>query len=308
MFLPYKMDSGTKGLPLITVLICLLCTWVYWQQYTKDSQYQKSIHNFCQIYLDAHAYRTLELVNPAISKSNCHEMFDDIRESRNVDEKITQLARQAKPLGIFEKKKDDEAYLYNRVLEYYRNYDVTVPPPLTDALSYHPHEPDIKRMVTATFSHGDIFHLLGNLLFFYIFAAAVELIIGNFMFAIFIAISTVGTQLAYSIVMAQTANALPTIGLSGVVMASIAALATMIPFAQIRCVLWLVFIIRQFKMPAIFLAAWYVGWDIHDMLILSDNSIINYTAHISGAAIGFLFGFYYNLFERERLQLAASHY
>lgn len=307
MFFPYKMDSGAKGLPLFTVLICILCTWVYWQQYIKDTQYQKSVTNFCHIYLDAHAYRTLQFAVPDISKENCHNIFDEIRTSRSVDRKITELAQNAKPLGIFASKEDDQAYLYNRILEHYRNFDVNVPP-LSQNLHYSLHTLDASRMITFTFSHADIYHLLGNLLFFYVFAAAVELIIGNFTFAFFIAISTIGTNLAYSFALTHSANTLPTLGLSGVVMAVIGALAAMIPFAQIRCLLWLVFIIRRFKMPAIFLAACYVGWAIHDMLSHGNNSLINYTAHICGAAIGMLFGFYYNLFERERLELAAGHY
>ncbi len=321
MFFPYKMDSGAKGLPLFTVLICVLSCWVFWQQYTKDAQYQKSITNFCQIYLDEHAYRMLELAVPDISEGNCHLIFDEMRQSHSVDRKIKALVQNAKPLGIFASKEDDRAYLYNRILEHYRNYDMNVPVPLAQSLHHQPHGMDISHMITSTFTHADIYHLLVNVLIFYIFAAAVERIIGNLVFILFISVSVIGTQLAYSFALAHTENSLPLMGLSGVVIAAIGALASMIPFAQIRCIFWLVFIARATKMPAIFLALCYVAWvgwntqlaityNITSTLsnTLADGrfSLIHYTPHFIGAIIGFLFGFYYNLFDRKRLQLAAN--
>ena len=115
-------------------------------------------------------------------------------------------------------------------------------------------------------------------------------------------IATFGTSLAYSYVMAGVDGALPTVGLSGVVMAALVALAIMMPSVKIRCFFWFIVIFRIFRIPALFLAIWYIGWDIYEMNQLGNKSYINYVAHISGAMIGAGFGLYYLLFRKKQLE------
>jgi membrane associated rhomboid family serine protease len=74
------------------------------------------------------------------------------------------------------------------------------------------------------------------------------------------------------------------------------------PAVRIRCFFWFFVIFRIFRVPALFLALWYVGWDIFDMNRLGNDSLINYVAHVSGAAIGALFGVYYLYFRRDLLE------
>lgn len=308
LFLPYAMDSGKKGLPFFTVLICFICCFVYWEQYHADSRHFKAIDSFCLNSIDQHTLSMLKLVEPTFDSTRCYGFFDDIRKAPNIDQKLTELTNAAKPLKVFATVEEDRAYIYNRILESYRIYDRMVPPALTTELAYDPKDMNLGRMITSTFSHGDLIHLLGNLLFFYIFAASVELIIGNVMFALFIGASTIGTSLAYSYATANVDNALPTIGLSGVVMAGVAALAVMMPFARIRCFFWFVVVFKVFRIPAALLALWYISWDIYGMKQLGETSYINYVAHVSGAAIGALLGAYYLVFKREKLKEASVHY
>ena len=157
-------------------------------------------------------------------------------------------------------------------------------------------------MLTSTFSHGDLAHLLGNLLFFYIFAASVEIVFGALVYFGFIILVTLATSLSYSYAMAGVEGALPTVGLSGVVMSAVAALAVMMPRVRIRCFFWFFVFFRIFRIPALFLAAWYIGWDVYGIYQAGDSSHINYVAHVSGAAVGALFGVYYRLFKRRHLE------
>ena len=111
-----------------------------------------------------------------------------------------------------------------------------------------------------------------------------------------------GTSLAYGFVMAGVDGALPTVGLSGVVMAAVAALGIMLPTVRIRCFFWFIVFFRIFRIPALILAAWYIGWDIYAYKEYGDESYVNYVAHLSGALIGGLFGGYYLLFRRAMLR------
>jgi membrane associated rhomboid family serine protease len=107
-----------------------------------------------------------------------------------------------------------------------------------------------------------------------------------------------GTHTVYSIVMMSNTLALPTVGLSGIVMGMIALFVYFIPQARISCFLWLVVFYRRFAIPAWILAAWYIGWDLYTELRGAADTRVNVIAHLSGAAIGFLLGF--TLFREKR--------
>lgn len=308
LFLPYRLDSKKIGFPIFTLLICLVCLFVYWNQYSKDSQHHIAVENFCHGSLDAREVSFLRNVARSKSGNPCSELFPIIRDAEDSEAKIQELTKKTRPLGIFASKEQEYDYIYNKLSDLYDSYDSKVPPNLTDDLVYDPKDLDIIKMVTATFSHGDIFHLMGNLLFFYIFSASIELVVGYLVYFLFIAVATIGTSLAYSFVMIGVEGALPTLGLSGVVMAAVAALGVMLPSVRIRCFFWFLIYFRVFKVPALFLALWYVGWDVYEMKVFGNDSYINYVAHVSGAFIGVLLGLYYLFFQKDVLNEAAVDY
>ena len=242
-FLPYKMDSRKAGLPLFTVLICIICVFVYWQQYSEDQRHYRAIHDFCVVKLERSTASIVDSLSDYKGPSACYDVFESVRQAPDAEQKLWELAEQA-PQSSFFSQQDSRTYIYKELLASYQLYEYEVPGLLTMDLAFDPNNIDLVKMVTATFSHADLLHLLGNLLFFYIFAASVELIIGNLMFAVFILVTTFGTNFGYSHVMANVEGALPTVGLSGVVMAMVAALAVMMPNARIRCFLWFFIIIK----------------------------------------------------------------
>lgn len=307
-FFPFRMESRKQGLPLITVLVILLCLFVYREQVTQDRAYYEALDQYCLHDIDKEVLSALRLVRHQERGNFCAEVYNEVRESERPVIKLKELAQQAKGTGLFATREDDETWIYLRLAEGYKGFDSRVPYLLTKDLSYKPGELDLWNMLTSTFSHSDIWHLLGNLLFFYIFAAAVELVIGHFVFGAFILLGSIGTSLAYSYAMAGVEDALPTVGLSGVVMAMVAALALMLPYARINCLLWIGFIIRVIPVPALVLAIWYIGWDLYDMRRFGQTSGINYVAHISGAIMGAIVGLYYAMFEKKRVRESTYHY
>ena len=301
-FLPYKIDSDKNSLPIFTILICILCTVIYWQQIKVDRAYYSAIEKFCITDLVRRTESLLTKVPYLSTGKQCRVIFESIRNAPNATAKILNLSKESQPLNLSGNQQNDIAYIYNQLEKAYNIFRVTVPKELTSRLAYDPNQMDVIKMMTSTFSHGDVFHLAGNLLFFYVFAASVELIIGRIVFAVFIVITSIGTSLTYSYAMFGVEGALPTLGLSGVVMASVAALAVMMPTARIRCFFWFLLYFRIFRVPVLVLAAWYIGWDVFEMSQQESRSYINYTAHASGAALGGLLGMYYLLFKKGVLQ------
>lgn len=238
---------------------------VFWKQLQNDQHYFEALTAFCAKDLERSDWIVLKNLSVVKGGRRCPDVFLDIRESGEPETTIAAWIDTAAPLGIFLNAKDDWDYQYGHLLETYQRFERRVPTSLTDKLAYDPKNPDLWTMVSSTFSHGSLEHLMGNLLFFYIFAASVELVLGYLRFALFILTSIVVTSLAYTYATLSLDVAMPTIGLSGVVMANVVALAVMLPEARIRCFFWFLLIIRFFHVPAIMIAAWFVGWDLYEM-------------------------------------------
>jgi len=281
---------------------------VYWEQYSKDKKYYEALEQYCYKDIDSQVLEALRNVKHVKSGNYCREIFEDVRTTSRPPVALKSLADQAKLTGLFKNSEDDHAYTFYRLSEGYQAFENQVPTLLTKDLSYDPRKPDLWKMFSATFSHGDLWHLLGNLLFFYIFAAAVELVIGHTVFTAFILLTSIVTNLAYTYATLNLPGAMPTVGLSGVVMSMVAALALMLPHAKISFFFWFVIIVRVFHFPALYIAVWYIGWDIYDIQRFGATSGINYVAHISGAIMGAVLALYYVIFEKKRVRAANRHY
>ena len=305
-FLPYKLDSDLNRIPFITIFFCLLSIFVFWNQYRQDLGYKNGVEQFCNENIQRNDLILIRKVTHKETGNQCEKLFESIRNAPVPEEKLNELALQSDPIGSFANTEDDYSYRLVRLEELYRQYEYTVPKNLTLELAYDPKDMDLVRMLTSTFSHGDILHLMGNLLFFYLFSSSVELLFGSLLYFGFILAATVGTSVAYSYSMLGVEDALPTIGLSGVVMASVAAMAVMRPTAKIRCFFWFFVFYKIFRIPALLLAVWFIGWDIYEMNLYGNDSYINYVAHVSGAGIGIVFGAVFLVFRRDYIRESVS--
>ena len=143
-------------------------------------------------------------------------------------------------------------------------------------------------MLSSSFSHGSWQHLGFNLLFFYVFAASIELIVGLLVFPLIILTMCITTSVAYSYGLFGTNATLPTVGLSGVVMGMMAMLAVLMPHVRIKVFIWILVFVRVVSVPALFVTLWYVGWDIFGLRHSDESTGVDYVAHVSGAATGAL--------------------
>jgi membrane associated rhomboid family serine protease len=99
-----------------------------------------------------------------------------------------------------------------------------------------------------------------------------------------------GTSVSYSVAMMRVEDALPTVGLSGIVMGMIAMLAYFMPTAKVRCFYWFIVKIGTVAISAWILALFFIGVDVYTLLTKDDMGGINLIAHVSGAVIGFVLG------------------
>jgi len=140
--------------------------------------------------------------------------------------------------------------------------------------------PEVLTLLTYQFVHGDIFHLLSNMVFLWVFGDNVEDAMGHLKFLAFYLLSGVAGGLAHALI--QPVSAAPLIGASGAVAGVIAAYLMLHPRVRV----WvLAFRFIPLRIPA----AWVLGvWVITQfiMVLLPDIGPVAWWAHIGGMAAG----------------------
>ncbi len=300
IFFPYKADLDLNRWPVLTVLVCLVCVSVFLQQRRSTVAYTDALHAYCTENTQR-SMRTIARYLPNYEESHPCKVLLRIHQAPDHDVEIQQLIDDSRPIPFYADAADGRRYIAGVLQQQYTSFARSVPHSLSENLVYDPRHVRLGRMLTSVVSHASWAHLIGNLLFFYAFAAAVELIGGYAFFAAMIATLAVSTSLAYSYSVAGSPDALPTLGLSGVVMGMIAFVATVVPTLGIRCFFWFLLFVRRFSIPSLFLAAWFVGWDIYELNVQDPQSNINHVSHVSGAATGALIGMVFRFWKRDYL-------
>jgi membrane associated rhomboid family serine protease len=298
---PYKADVNLGRVPIMTLIVCALCIWVFAEQEISAHAYRSALKQYCNYDLSRDERLVRKYLFIPVEQHYC-EVLLNIRAAPDRNAAIRKLADASLPTPFYRNASDSSDYVYNTLLESSRRFERAIPSNLTEDLAYEPGKLNLWRMLTSSFSHADWWHVISNLIFFFAFAACVEVIAGYVFFFGFILISAVGTNLAYSYSVAGVEGALPTVGLSGVVMAMMAFLATVAPFLRIKCFFWFIVFIRIFRVPALAIAALYVVENVFDYMNRDPESNINYIAHISGAALGVAAGLIYRFTHREFLR------
>lgn len=139
---------------------------------------------------------------------------------------------------------------------------------------------DIETVVTSGFVHGDLGHLLFNMVTFYFFCFPMERFIGSTRFLLLYALGLVVSS-ACSIVKEKDNPGYATLGASGAISAVLFAYIIYFPLSTL-----LIFPI-PFPIPAFLFAIGYLAYSMWAAKQGRDN--INHDAHLCGAIAGVAF-------------------
>lgn len=306
LFFPYKLDADLYRVPFLTVLVCLACVFVFVQQSSADSGYGQRVAQHCRSGVDPNLQAIFAQVSVGGEHGGCVAALLALRDASDREALIADLAAQPRDLVFYSDHAKDLEYKTAKLTQALSDFDLAVPPPLTGDLAYDPSQLDVVRMMTSTFAHASWSHLIGNLIFFFIFASFVESAIGYVYYAVAFVIIAIAASLAYRYSVGASSEALPSVGLSGVVMGMLALITALMPRARVRCFFWFLLFVRRLRIPLLLLAAWYVGWDIYSHYFGNGASNTNYVAHIGGAAAGLVIGLLFRWIHRERMRELAA--
>lgn len=114
--------------------------------------------------------------------------------------------------------------------------------------------------VTSMFLHGSWGHLLGNLLFFWVFGNNIEDSMGRVRFLVFYLVC--GLAAAAVHVLLDQASPVPTVGASGAISGVMGAYLLLYPRIRVRMLFIIVFIIRIIPVPAWLVLLWWFFWQV----------------------------------------------
>ncbi len=150
-------------------------------------------------------------------------------------------------------------------------------------------------LITSQFIHGGWLHLLGNLLFLYIFGDNIEDVLGRLGYLVFYLVCGVGAVLAQVFVLApfMGRHAVPTFGASGAIAGVLGAYLVLYPLNRVSVLFPVLLILIPFDLPAfVIIGWWFVQQFSYGVLTLSPAAAqsggVAFWAHVGGFLIGMI--------------------
>ena len=141
---------------------------------------------------------------------------------------------------------------------------------------------------TSMFLHGGWMHLIGNMLFLYIFGDNVEDKFGHFKYFIFYLIAGLAAALTQTFI--NPASEVPMVGASGAIAGVLGAYVLMFPTARVVTLIPIFFFFQIVELPAfIFLGLWFMMQIFSGIMSLgigADAGGVAWWAHIGGFGAG----------------------
>ena len=155
---------------------------------------------------------------------------------------------------------------------------------------------------TSMFLHGGWMHLLGNMLFLWIYGDNVEDAMGHARFLAFYLLC--GAAAIFVQALANPDSPYPIIGASGAISGVLGAYLLLFPRARVLTLVLLPFFFTTLRMPVmLLLLLWFAVQLISDLAVSDGGASVAFRAHIGGFLTGMLL---VPVFKRRGVRLFAS--
>jgi membrane associated rhomboid family serine protease len=140
---------------------------------------------------------------------------------------------------------------------------------------------------TSMFLHGGWMHLLGNMLFLWIFGDNVEDALGHARYLAFYLLCGIAALFAQAL--SNPAAPYPIIGASGAISGVLGAYVLLFPRTRVLTLVLLPFYVTTLRMPAVLLLLlWFVVQLISDLAVPGGGTGVAFRAHIGGFLTGLI--------------------
>ena len=138
---------------------------------------------------------------------------------------------------------------------------------------------------TSMFMHGGWMHIIGNMLYLWVFGDNIEDALGSVFYPVFYLVS--GVAAAGAQIIADTTSRVPSIGASGAVAGVLGAYLLLYPTHRVNTLIFLGYFIRIVQLPAILVLGFWIVLQVFSGVTSSaEQSNVAYWAHVGGFAAG----------------------
>lgn len=149
----------------------------------------------------------------------------------------------------------------------------------------HSDSPSFHQFFTYQFVHADIFHLLGNMLFLWVFGNHVNVKMGDLPYLLFYLAGGVFAAWGYALVTPVPSQL---VGASGAIAAVTTAYLALAPRSRVTVLVWLFLFIHFFELRAmVIIGLKIIVWDNIVAPSLGGSDSVAYSAHLFGYFFGF---------------------
>ncbi|MCK4810077.1 MAG: rhomboid family intramembrane serine protease [Candidatus Omnitrophica bacterium] len=149
--------------------------------------------------------------------------------------------------------------------------------------------PKVLPLFTSMFLHGGLMHLLGNMLYLWIFADNVEDRLGHFRFLVFYFVCGISASLIHALF--NLSSKIPVVGASGAIAGVLGAYFLLFPRARVLTIIPIFIFWQVIEIPAFFfLGFWFLYQFFLGVVSIGRvGAGIAFWAHIGGFAAGIVF-------------------
>jgi membrane associated rhomboid family serine protease len=141
-------------------------------------------------------------------------------------------------------------------------------------------------IISSQFLHGGLIHVVGNMLFLWIFGNNIEDRLGGMRFFFFYLLC--GVAAATAQIVPDPRSVVPMIGASGAVAGIMGAYLLEFPRARVLTLIWILFFIRLVWLPAFVIIIYWILLQVFYQLASGGSSGVAYMAHIGGFLAGLI--------------------
>ena len=155
----------------------------------------------------------------------------------------------------------------------------------TRYLAFHGDQPALLQFITYQFLHADTMHVLGNMLFLWVFGNSVNAKMGDLPYMLFYLAGGVFAAWGFAIL---SPGPTQLVGASGAVASVTTAYLVLHPRSRVTVLVWLFIFIHFFELPAmIIIVAKIIVWDNILSPEISGAGNVAHSAHLAGYFFGF---------------------
>ncbi|HXY99105.1 MAG TPA: rhomboid family intramembrane serine protease [Stellaceae bacterium] len=142
-------------------------------------------------------------------------------------------------------------------------------------------------LVTSMFLHGSWLHLLGNMLFLWLFGRGVENALGAARYLVFYLLCGIAAALTQALT--DPASEVPMIGASGAIAGTLGAYLVLFPRGNVVVFVWIFIFVRLITVPAvILLGLWFLMQLASGLAAEAGEGGVAFWAHVGGFVLGVL--------------------